>query len=289
MTYYTADSYKDYKRVGEPFDRNGRKYTVVECKCDRCVNGIFPSRIENNRPVPHPAYGGVCLKCGGAGIITKTVRLYTEKELASMNKAKTKRREKAEEAAVNRLKKRQMGWPQKNGFDDNGKTWVFIKGDTYCIKESLKEKGFKFNYQLGWHGAQDIEEELPEGYEIRQIDFNDVYSFNYDYEVEPEFIGKGFIDNLKKEVGAGEFVGQIGERLRAIEVQLMSIREYDSYYGAGHIYQFSYNGNILVWMTTKDMELKVDEWYVLTGTVKKHETYRDMNQIYLNRCIVKEK
>lgn len=48
MTYYTADSYKNWERAGEPFNRNGRKYTIVKNTCGRC-NGTVLSAGEKQR------------------------------------------------------------------------------------------------------------------------------------------------------------------------------------------------------------------------------------------------
>ena len=167
-------------------------------------------------------------------------------------------------------------------------TWIFVKGDTYAIKDSLKDAGYKFNRELGWHGP-DCLNDLPEGYELYQIGFDEVYEWPFEAASKPDFIGEQVIVNAKAKAGQGEFIGEIGERLRALDVQLMSVREYNGAYGLSYIYQFSYRGDILIWMTSKWMDIEPDEWYVLTGTVKKHESYKGMNQTYLSRCIIKEK
>jgi hypothetical protein len=196
--------------------------------------------------------------------------------------------EKAQKEKLERQLQKQKDWPQKNGFDENGNTWIFVKGDTYAIKDSLKENGYRFNRELGWHGTKCLED-LPEGYEIYQIGFHEVYEFPFETASAPDFIGEQVIADAKSKAGEGEFVGEIGERLRALDVQLMSVREYNGAYGLSYIYQFSYKGDILIWMTSKWMDIEPNEWYVLTGTVKKHESYKGMNQTYLSRCIVKEK
>ena len=96
--YFTADSYKNWERVGKPFTNSkGKLYTKVKCKCDRCVNGVYVSRIENGAPVPHPNANGVCFQCGGDGYLMEEVRLYTEKEYAAMQKRNEQAREKKEQ------------------------------------------------------------------------------------------------------------------------------------------------------------------------------------------------
>lgn len=278
--FLVADTYASYEQVGEPFEKNGKPYITVKETCPRCGGQGVISHFYH---VDH----GTCFECYGAGFFKKAVRIYTEKELERMNRAKEQRREKAQAKKEAYIKKTQAEWPQKNGFDESGNTWIFVKGDTYAVKDSLKENGYKFDKALGWHGVECLED-LPEGYEICQVGFHEVYSFE-PYATYPDFIGKEFVDQLKKDAGQGEFIGEIGERLRALDVQLMSVREYDGAFGLSYIYQFSYKGDVLIWMTTKYMEIEPNEWYVLTGTVKKHENYKGMNQTYLSRCIVKEK
>ena len=278
--YLVADTYQSMTQVGEPFEKNGKDYIIVREPCPKCGG---KGTISHYFHIDH----GVCFTCHGNGYFQKAVRVYAEKELERMNKAKEKRREKAQAEREARIAKAQAEWPRKNGFDNLGNTWIFVKGDTYAIKDSLKENGYKFNKILGWHGAECLED-LPEGYEICQVGFHEVYRFE-PYATEPDFVGKAHIEQLKANAGQGEFVGEIGERLRTLDVQLMSIREYDGAYGLSYIYQFSYKGDILIWMTSKWMDIEPDKWYVLTGTVKKHNSYKGMNQTYLSRCIVKEK
>ena len=279
--YLVADTYSGYQQIGEPIEKNGKQYITVKEPCPRCGGtGVLTHFYHCDH--------GVCFKCRGGGYFEKVVRIYTEKELARMNKAKEQKREKAEKERRARQLKKQYEWPVRNGFDEDGMTWIFVKGDTYAIKDTLKNAGYKFNKQLGWHGAECLND-LPDGYELFQIGFSEVYDWPFETTSEPEFIGAQVIADAKAKVGQGEFVGEIGERLRALDVQLMSVREYNGSFGLSYIYQFSYKGEVLVWMTTKCMDVQPDEWYVLSGTVKKHENYKGMNQTYLSRCVVKEK
>ena len=287
--YLVADTYANWKQADESFVENGKEYVEVEHSCSRCGGGgIFFVRVHNGYGVPAQPDNGVCYQCGGSGIERKKVRVYSEKELNRMNRAKEQRREKAERERRERQLKKQYEWPVRNGFDEDGMTWIFVKGDTYAIKDSLKDAGYKFNRELGWHGP-DCLNDLPEGYELYQIGFDEVYEWPFEAASKPDFIGEQVVVNAKAKAGQGEFIGEIGERLRALDVQLMSVREYNGAYGLSYIYQFSYKGDILIWMTSKWMDIEPDEWYVLTGTVKKHESYKGMNQTYLSRCIIKEK
>jgi len=82
MDYKTADTYKMWDRLTTPYTKDGKMYVTVQTKCDRCHNGVFVARVENDHIVPHPAYGGICLKCNGSGYIQKEVRAYTEKNMS---------------------------------------------------------------------------------------------------------------------------------------------------------------------------------------------------------------
>ena len=279
--YLVADTYQSMTQIGEPIEKNGKRYITVKEPCPRCGGtGILTHFYHCDH--------GICFKCRGGGYFEKVVRIYTEKELARMNKAKEQKREKAEKERHERQLKKQHEWPARHGFDEAGMTWIFVKGDTYAIKDTLKDVGYKFDKQLGWHGAECLND-LPEGYELFQIGFSEVYEWPFETASEPKFIGAQVIADAKARAGSGEFIGEIGERLRALDVQLMSVREWNGSFGLSYIYQFSYKGDVLIWMTTKWMDVQPDEWYVLSGTVKKHESYKGMNQTYLSRCIIKEK
>lgn len=280
--YLVADTYQSMTQVGEPFEKNGKKYITVKEPCSKCGGHGYISHYFHIDK-------GVCFDCRGTGFFTKEVRIYTEKELNRMNKAKEQRREKAEKERRERQLKKQHEWPARNGFDEDGMTWIFVKGNTYAIKDALKDAGYKFNKQLGWHGPECLND-LPEGYEIYQIGFSEVYEWPFELASEPEFIGAKIIEDAKAKAGCGEFVGEIGERLRALDVQFMREHSFEGAYGQTYVYEFNYKGNVLVWMTSKDVDPDEEvEWFELTGTVKQHKNYKGQNQTYLSRCILKEK
>lgn len=283
MGYFVADSYKGYEIVGKPFEKGSRLYTKAKCKCDRCVKGIFPCRVENNMPVPHPAYGGICLKCGGTGFLIKEIRLYTEKEYLSMQRSKEKaaeaRQKKNEEKAFAAQKK----WFEYRQFNDNKEVYIAI-GDTYSIKEQLKEDGFKFNGELRrWVRNNN------EGYENKTIkmNFSDLYD-NLKY-IKDDAIEKISEKEVQKLGNTEDYVGEIKERLDFMIVTLERIGEYEGYYGYSYIYTFKdKEGHIFTWFTAKDIEKEVGEQFYLKGTVKEHKIYQAKKQTILSRCIIKE-
>ena len=99
--YYVADSFKGYELIGEPFrNKAGKMASKAKCKCDRCTNGIYAVGVNNGQMVPHPAYGGVCLKCSGSGYITKEIRLYTKADYDALQRNKERAAAKREEAML---------------------------------------------------------------------------------------------------------------------------------------------------------------------------------------------
>lgn len=290
MNYYVADTYKNMERVGEPIKKNGKLYTVVEGACDRCGGtGVFACRVENGHPVPHPAYGGVCLKCGGTGKVTKTVRLYTEGEYRSAQKAKANRRIKKIEERKERERERKANalsnWLKQNGFDEDGNTYL-IYGNTYPIKDTLKAAGCKFSQELKWHGPAAVA--VPEDCYIERIHWSDVYEWNKDFlnmHITPS--GQSFLEDIFSSHTLGQYVGEIGERLRNITVIFDKVITFEGQYGTAQVYRFNYEGAQLSWFTEVHKDLEEGAEYTLSGTVKQHKVYGNVKTTYLNRCIIK--
>lgn len=290
MEYYVADTYKNAKRIGEPIKKNGRLYTEIEMTCDRCGGtGVFACRVENGHPVPHPAYGGVCLKCGGEGVIRKTVRLYSAAQYASAQKAKEQRKAKAEDTMKARIAERKSKaftrWLERNGFNSDEETYL-IYGNTYPIKDQLKEAGCKFSQELKWHGPAAVE--VPADCYIEKIHWSDVYNWNQDaLDMWRTEEGQKFLDNIFTSHTVGTYVGEIKERLRDMPAVLEKKIECDGKFGWSIMYRFNSAGAQLVWFTEKVLDLEEGDECILTGTVKKHDIYGNVKTTYLNRCVVK--
>ena len=290
MEYYVADTYKNAKRIGEPIKKNGRLYTQIEMTCDRCGGtGVFACRVENGHPVPHPAYGGVCLKCGGEGTIRKTVRLYSEREYASAQKAKANRKATAEERRAAAEAKRKAEafpkWLERNGFDEDGYTHIFY-GKTYPIKDDLKAHGCKYSRELSWHGPAAVE--IPDDCYVDKVHWSDIYDWDADNCImQLNQRGKDFLNDIFTSHVVGTYVGEPGERLRDMPAILEKKIECDGKFGWSIMYRFNSDGAQLVWFTEKVLNLEEGDECLLTGTVKKHDIYGNVKTTYLNRCIVK--
>lgn len=296
MEYFVAKSYQGYDYdVTKAYKKSGRLYVSASCKCGRCVNGVFVSRVENGQPVPHPNANGVCFQCGGSGVIRKEVRLYTESEYNAAQKASERAKAKREEDAAAKKEKlmaesekNMKEWWSKNGIGEDGLIWI-VTGDTYAIKDRLKELGCRFSPVLKWYSPVAID--VPEGYGLMSIAFDEVYEW------QPLMNCAYFFENAQQKVekklqelagpSKSEYVGTVGERLRNITAIYSSTRGFEGRYGYTFIHTFYQGDNCLVWFTTKELPLEKGDVVDLTGTIKGFEEFRGVKTTQLNRCIVK--
>lgn len=297
MGYKVAKSYENYTyNIDNAYTKSGKLYVKATCKCDNCVNGVYVSHIENGHIVPHPNCGGVCFKCGGTGVISKDIRLYTEKEFDSMEKAKAKAKEKKEIAFQEKLKAefadKKKDWLKKNGYNKNEDTFVYFPKDSFEIKEQLKEDGFVFDRTLLWHCP-----EVPEGYENKTFKV----SFNELGEYCPNGEGSYYADTkdkivemmkVRRPVSTSEWIGEPNERLYNLSVKVKNIGKYSSIYGEGSIVTFeTEDGNLCKWFTQVVLPFAIGDTVVINGTIKQlvNDKYEDDAEVtILTRCKIVE-
>jgi len=294
--WMVAPSYQNAKIL--TVNEETRKAEIEET-CDRCGgSGIIVSRVENGVPIPIPVDGGVCYKCNGEGKIRKWVKAYTEEDmekyLASREKAKARIAEKLEKERQEKLdksKENQEKFLAKWGYDvENPQIWLVGGGNTFEIKDQLKELGCKFNPAFGWYSTQPVD--IPVGYGMTAINFYDVYTW---FPLSERFTlndnAKEIADAAKAKLepeSHSEYVGEVKERLRDLKVTLTAVRSFDGFYGTSFIYTFEYGEDVLVWMTSSCKDIEVGDELFLTGTVKSHDEYKGVKQTKLSRCIVKK-
>ena len=290
-----AKSYEGYEYdETKAYEKNGKMYVSARCKCDRCTKGVYVTRVENGQPIPHPAFGGVCLKCGGSGFITKEVRLYTDKEFEQMEKASAKAAEKREAAREQKMKAeyadKRAKWLEENCFNENLTTFVYFPADSFEVKDSLKDAGFKFNRSLLWHIAN-----IPEGYEDKVVEIT------LDKVAEIGAWGEGcyrpnartFVDDMLKncrpiEESTSEWLFEEKERFYDYAVVLKSVRGMETRFGWTQLVKFEdANGNILQWWTAVEIKAEVGDQVLLTGTVKAHDEYKGVKSTTVTRCKIK--
>ena len=291
-----AKSYVGYEYdETKAYEKNGKIYVSARCKCDRCNgSGIAISHVCNGQPVPYVNDGGICYSCNGAGYFRKEIRLYTDKEFEQMEKASAKAAEKREAAREQKMKaeyaNKRAKWLEENGFNENLTTFVYFPADSFEIKDSLKDAGFKFNRSLLWHIAN-----IPEGYEdkVVEIALNQVAEIGAWGEGFYRPGARTFVDDILKncrpiEESTSEWLFEEKERFYDYAVVLKSVRGMETRFGWTQLVKFEdANGNILQWWTAVEIKAEVGDQVLLTGTVKAHDEYKGVKSTTVTRCKIK--
>jgi hypothetical protein len=288
--YIVAKSFQSAERIGEPFDKNGKLYTKIKEICPRCGGlGIIVSRVENGQPIPIPVDGGICYECQGARFLYKEVRLYTEAELATMERNAERARQKKAEEQKKKMEaefaENERKWKAQNGWSEDGITYV-VTGNSYSIKDELKQNGFRYDPILRWHKATKDEKYADRLIEIKLDDVVEISAW-----------GKGHYKTNAKDIvdkalaatqpeSTSTWIGEVGEKIKDIKVQLVRKYTTETRYGLNTLYSFqTEEGNILVWFSSTIQTCEVGDWMKIKyGTIKKLDTFNGIKQTVLTRC-----
>jgi hypothetical protein len=231
--------------------------------------------------------GCTCYECGGSG----RSKVHLEKQYTPEYKAKLEARAKVrhdkkqrewEAGAAERNAEKNLNTLHRYGFQELDAYAVL--GNTFDIKDQLKEAGAKFSPELHWVCPTEPTWIISNTY-IR-INVADVFTMT-----DGLFVLKddatAFIDAF--EPVRGNHIGKVGQKISATVTLIRSV-PYDSTFGyrttTGHIYIFETDSkDTLVWKTTSAW-LDVDKTYQLVGTVKEHSEYNKVKQTVLTRCKV---
>ena len=289
--YFVADSYKGYELIGKPFEKSGKMYSKARTNCDRCVKGVYISRIENGQLIPHQNANGVCFACCGTGYFTKEIRLYTEKEKAAADRAKQRAAERKVEEKLQAAAKKKEEWLKKNGFTSEGFTAVYIGANSFDVKNELKEAGWKYSPIFGWRSADVSAIDTYGEDNVAILSVDQLASFN--------LYGEGcflstcgnLIQQLRdahKPRSKSEWVGEVKEKLVDLPVVLQRITGFGSAFGWTNVITFTHVEDILIWMTSSDISHYTQgEKYLLSATVKEHTIYKNEKQTKILRVKLK--
>ena len=142
-------------------DKNGTEY-YNDWNCPRCYGEGYNAGWR--------VYGSECFMCCGSGrrVKPKVIKKYTREYKAKLDaKAAAKRAEKVAQIKA-------AGYSQtarKYGFGENGVGYVYT-GNTYEIREQLRQGGARFTDALHWVSPRPIE-----GYECIEIAAADVFKW----------------------------------------------------------------------------------------------------------------
>ena len=241
-------------------DRNGSKHWESDV-CPRC-NGT--GRIEAYNYVE----GGICFLCNGSG---KHHHTWIE------------RTPEYEEV----LRKSRVAKKNAKFWEKYPRTAWCVAGDTYAIKDELKEKGARYDRVLGWYFAEPVE-----GYTLVECAIESYMPEGYDGIIDMMLFDKVRLDAEK--IAAlpkrGEYIGEVGDKVE-FAVTLERIGSYCTnytYYGEMvYVYTFANeDGDALVWKTQKELDIEEGANVILKGTVKGHSEYKGQRQTVLTRCKV---
>ena len=283
MTWMVAPSYA--KAEIRTVNEETHKAYIVE-KCDRCGGTGWWGNL------------GTCYKCNGAGKLGKWVKAYTEEEyekyVAAQERAKERRIEKEaarKQALIDNSDENKAALLTSFGYDaTNPQVYIVFGENTYAIKDELKAAGARYDKVLGWYFTH--ETEVPAGYELLSIPFDDIYEwFPVTKRIELKDSAKEIVDKLLEAntpESPSDYVGDVKQRIRDMDVVLTGSRQIDGYYGISTIFTFNYNDNILTWITSSCPDIEIGDHVFLTGTVKEHKLYKGVKQTILSRCIVRK-
>lgn len=180
-------------------------------------------------------------------------------------------------------------WMHEQGFSKDGKIYCVAGGNTFLIKDVLKDYGFQYSPRFGWYCRE--EKQVPAPYYLVSFTFDELFLWEPQYQrafpysdIDQKIKNKLYINKENK--NNFDFIGTVGER----EYDLLVIfkkykiikKEHYKYY----VYSFDYKGNRIIWSTKKWLNLSVGQEILLTGTVSAHSLVGNTKITKMNRCII---
>ena len=279
-------------------DKNGSKHWEGIIDCPKCGGvGLVVHHMENGLPSYNWTDGGVCWKCSGSGkVVSKWIERTPEYEakLAEKRKAKADAKEADQKAHADEAN---AAFFQKQGFNADGKTWVVL-GNTFEMKDQLKDAGCKYTGILGWHTDHQLD-----GFDMLMLDVNECFDKDYAGIYRHNLWKNNGLTEKIKEAGQkaaannskSQHVGKAGDKI-SIKATLTGDYSYKTQFGDMNIYTFTdiFN-NVFVWKTSSYLDRIVGnickpvlkgEMVELKATVKDHDEYQGIKQTVLTRCKV---
>lgn len=262
-----AKSYENMEIISEPFLKEGRKYVRVKGACSRCGG--------SGHYAYNPMDGTRCFRCSGSGKEVHEVRWYTDKERTALDKA-------AERRVETKAKRAQERENYKNGAEGNGFTDGFViavLGNTYEIKDELKEAGATYTRGLGWHF--DNTAKVPAKYadRTRMIMWEDA-------SIDDKIKSAEELERLvavASPIDCSIHMYNVGERVRDLALKVYKVWE-----GLGYTMHtlVDNDNNVFMW-TTSSRTLPLDAQVTMDVTIKEHTEYKGIKQTILTRPRIK--
>lgn len=283
---------KGYK-IEKVYEMNGRLYADCKCACPRC---------GGQGEIPHFGHvdQGICFKCNGAKYFYNTFRAYTQDEREKMDAQYQAKQDKKKLEAEQQSEANKKIWMDKYGFGEY--IFAVAGGNTYAIKDQLKEAGARFYQGIGWffnESTVPAELDIPEGYFLYEAKFDSMFTWNCYSKT--AYFAENALKEMEEDIAAiirtnnkstskSEYFGKAGDRIRKEPATFVSVKNVSTEWGDYFLYTFQIGDNVFTWFTTAyiDDEIKPGDSILLSGTVKDHKEYNGIKQTQLNRCIVKK-
>lgn len=286
--WYVAPSYNNAEILSVDEDK---REAYIEMPCPRCFGTGHYGPIQVD--------GGVCYQCMGSGKMRKHVKAYSEHEYNNYLRNQERARErKAEARQVEQMRlesdsaKNKAARLAEFGYNaENPQVYLVVGENSFDIREELKNNGFRFDRALGWYNTKP--EQVPAGFSLVSVPFDNLFDWNcYSRKISVKENAKKVADAAKNAAmpkSNSEYIGDIKERLRNLEVTFIKSRDIESYYGISTLYTFKSGENILTWFSSGKglpQDIAVGDVIHITGTVKDHKVYNGVKQTILTRCVV---
>ena len=250
-----APSYKNYKQVSEPYQKNGKTYIKLE----------------------HPNTHNI-----------REARYYTEQEYQKQYGSTAAGTPKASTEVVNPSGRGAFGKilkPLKDVLGFNKGYITIFKGEVEAVEEWFKISPCRYHNAWGWYlvSTDEMPDPIPAGIEPVLLNWEEVSINDETLKARNEL--QEVLSTKLYPPSNSKHIGSLGERL-ALKLKLHKDIVNESIYGISHFYIFSdEEGNIFTW-NTQAKTLAPGTTYSLKGTVKEHVRFKGEAQTSLTRCTI---
>ena len=207
----------------------------------------------------------------------RTVRWYTDAQYQKLYPSSTAIASTA--TTTTRSKKDVLGFSL-------GYVTIF-KGDTYAHLEWFQRSAARYNRIWGWFFPSEIElpPDLPIELTPVQLRWESISKNGSDLNSDSEI--EATAQSLLFEASNSTHVGSIGDRIE-LSLKVTKAIPLETRFGTSILHTLTdENSNTFTWNTSAK-NLPVGGRYVMRGTIKSHDVYKNEKQTALTRCVVVE-
>lgn len=173
----------------------------------------------------------------------------------------------------------------KYNFNENQETWI-VTGDSYSIKDELKAAGARYSDILCWHFDHEVEEYAERLVKVKLAEVGIITAWNtICFNADAKSYVKNLIKIKDENAKEYSFFGEIKEKFYELPVTFVRKIVMQNVYGSS-LYIFENDKHCFCWFTATNPDIETGESVKISGTVKDHSTYNDVNQTIVTRVKV---